>query len=61
VFTATVVDRHRHGIVVMLHDADIVVTVPGHDELGAEVVVTLEALDPVRRTATFARRAPGPR
>jgi hypothetical protein len=47
--------------VVMLHDADIVVTVPGRAELGAEVSVRLEALDRTRRTATFALRAPGPR
>jgi exoribonuclease R len=60
-FAATVVDRHRRGIVVMLHDADIVVTVPGRAELGAEVSVRLEALDRTRRTATFALHAPGPR
>jgi exoribonuclease R len=60
-FAATVVDRHRRGIVVMLQDADIVATVPGRAELGEEVSVRLEALDRARRTATFALHAPGPR
>ena len=53
-FAATVVDRHRRGISVMLHDADIVATVAdGRGELGAAVSVRLEALDPIARTSTF--------
>ena len=48
-FTASIVDRHGRGIVVMLHDADI-----ARGGLGAEESVRLEALDPIVRTSTFA-------
>jgi exoribonuclease R len=52
-FRATVVDRHRRGVVVMLTDVPIVVTVPGGGELGADVAVRLEAVDPVARSSQF--------
>ncbi len=53
-FPATVVDRHRRGVVVLLTDVPVVATVAGdHPPLGASVTVRLDALDPVARTSTF--------
>jgi exoribonuclease R len=53
-FPATVVDRHKRGIVVLLADVPVVVTVAGdHRALGDSVTVRLDALDPVKRTLTF--------
>jgi exoribonuclease R len=53
-FPATVVDRHRRGVVVLLADVPVVVTVAGdRPALGESVMVRLEALDPVARTSTF--------
>jgi hypothetical protein len=49
-FPATVVDRHRRGIVVLLADVPVVATVAGDQPLGASVRVRLDALDPVART-----------
>ncbi len=54
-FSATVVDRHRRGIVVMLAEVPVVVTVAGRAELGANVRVRLDALDPMARTSTFSQ------
>ncbi len=53
VFTATVVDRHRRGVVVMLRDVAVVATVPGARNLGERVQVRLDALDPVARKSAF--------
>jgi exoribonuclease R len=53
-FPATVVDRHKRGIVVLLADVPVVVTVAGdRRDLGESVTVRLDALDPVHRTLTF--------
>jgi exoribonuclease R len=53
-FPATVVDRHRRGVVVLLADIPVVATVAGdRPPLGDEVTVRLDALDPVARTLTF--------
>jgi exoribonuclease R len=53
-FRATVVDRPRRGVVALLADVPIVVTVTGdRPALGAEVELKLDALDPVARTSTF--------
>jgi hypothetical protein len=53
-FPATVVDRHRRGLVVLLADVPVVATVTGDGRaLGDAVTVRLEALDPVARTLTF--------
>jgi exoribonuclease R len=53
-FAATVVDRHRRGVVVLLSEMAVVATVPGTRNLGEGVRVRLEALDPVARTLSFA-------
>jgi exoribonuclease R len=52
-FAATVVDRHRHGVVVLLSDVPVVASVPGARNLGEGVRVRLDALDPVARTLSF--------
>ena len=53
-FPATVVDRHRRGVVVLLADIPVVATVAGDRRpLGDAVTVMLEALDPAARTLTF--------
>ena len=53
-FPATVVDRHRRGVVVLLTDIPVVATVAGDRRpLGEAVTVRLDALDPVARTSTF--------
>jgi exoribonuclease R len=53
VFAATVVDRHRRGVVVMLRDVAVVATVAGARNLGERVQVRLDALDPVARKSEF--------
>ena len=52
-FPASVVDRHRRGVVVLLAEVPVVATVPGDRALGDAVTVRLEALDPVARTLAF--------
>jgi exoribonuclease R len=53
-FPATVVDRHRRGVVVLLTDVPVVATVTGDRRpLGEAVTVRLDALDRVARTLTF--------
>lgn len=52
-FPASVVDRHRRGVVVLLADVPVVATVPGDGALGDAVTVRLEARDPVARTLAF--------
>ncbi|HEY3670737.1 MAG TPA: RNB domain-containing ribonuclease [Acidimicrobiia bacterium] len=57
-FPATVVDRHRRGVVVLLTDIPVLATVAGarpvgEAALGESVTVRLDALDPVARTSTF--------
>jgi exoribonuclease R len=58
-FPATVVDRHRRGVVVLLTEIPVVATVAGDglppvdSALGEAVTVRLDALDPVARTSTF--------
>jgi exoribonuclease R len=53
-FPATVVDRHRRGVVVLLADVPVVATVAGdHRPLGEAVTVRLDAVDPVARTLSF--------
>jgi exoribonuclease R len=52
-FPATVVDRHRRGVVVLLADVPVVATVPGNRALGDAVTVRLDALDPVARVPVF--------
>src|SRR4051794_27690113 len=53
-FPAAVVDRHRRGVVVLLTEVPVVVTVAGDRRpLGEAVTVRLDALDPVARTSTF--------
>ena len=52
-FPATVVDRHRRGVVVLLAEVPVVATVPGDRPLGDAVTVRLEAVDPVARVPTF--------
>jgi exoribonuclease R len=52
-FPATVVDRHRRGVVVLLAEVPIVATVPGDRPLGESVAVRLDALDPVARVPAF--------
>jgi exoribonuclease R len=54
IFPATVVDRHRHGVVILLTEVPVVASVPGTRNLGEGVRVRLEALDPVARTLSFA-------
>jgi exoribonuclease R len=53
-FSAVVVDRHRHGVVVLLSDVPVVASVSGDRPLGEAVTVRLESIDPVARTSTFA-------
>jgi exoribonuclease R len=54
-FPATVIDRHRRGVVVLLAEIPVVATVVTADRrpLGAAVTVRLDALDPVARTLSF--------
>ncbi len=52
-FPATVVDRHRRGMVVLLAEVPVVATVPGDRPLGESVTVRLDALDPVARVPEF--------
>jgi exoribonuclease R len=53
-FPATVVDRHRRGVVVLLADVPVEGTVAGdHRPLGDAVTVRLDAVDPVARTLSF--------
>jgi exoribonuclease R len=53
-FPATVVDRHRRGVVVLLADVPVVAAVTGdHRPLGEAVTVRLDAVDPVARTLSF--------
>jgi exoribonuclease R len=53
-FPATVVDRHRRGMVVLLADVPVVAAVTGdHRPLGEAVTVRLDAVDPVARTLSF--------
>jgi len=54
IFPATVVDRHRRGVVVLLSEVPVVASVPGTRNLGEGVQVRLEARDPVARTLSFA-------
>jgi exoribonuclease R len=54
IFPATVVDRHRKGVVVLLSEVPVVASVPGARNLGEGVRVRLEALDPMARTLAFA-------
>jgi exoribonuclease R len=53
IFPATVVDRHRNGVVVLLSEVPVVASVPGTRNLGERVRVRLDALDPVARKLSF--------
>jgi hypothetical protein len=53
-FRATVVDRRRRDVVVLLADLPVMASVPGSRSLGEGVTIRLEALDPVARRLVFA-------